>query len=67
VRVLNELLGVGLEFEALVGVVLAILAVVVWLVGLMLCLTIILIPLRVPVMKLGSRLLNLAGELMHSL
>jgi hypothetical protein len=65
--VLNELLGVGLEFEALVGVVLAILAVVVWLVGLMLCLTIILIPLRVPVMKLGSRLLNLAGELMHSL
>jgi Na+-transporting NADH:ubiquinone oxidoreductase subunit NqrB len=67
VRVLNELLGVGFGFEALLGVALGVLAVVVWLVGLILCLTIILIPLRAPVMKLGSRLLNLAGELMHPL
>ena len=51
--------------NGLLGVVLGIFAVVVWPVGLVLCVTIILIPLGIPVPKLGSRLLNVAGELMH--
>lgn len=37
----------------------------VWLVGMVLCVTVILIPLGIPVMKLGRRLLGVAGDLMH--
>jgi hypothetical protein len=47
------------------GVVLGIVAALVWLVGAVLCVTVILIPLGIPVMKLGSRLLSLAGDMMH--
>jgi hypothetical protein len=65
-RVLNGLLGVVLGIlGAVLGVVLGIVAGLVWLVGLVLCVTIILIPLGIPVVKLGSRLFSLAGDLMH--
>jgi hypothetical protein len=66
VQVLNRLLGVVLGIlGAVLGVVLGIVAALVWLVGAVLCVTVILIPLGIPVMKLGSRLLSLAGDMMH--
>jgi hypothetical protein len=37
----------------------------VWLVGIVLCVTVLLIPLGIPVVKLGGRLFTLAGHLMH--
>ena len=37
----------------------------VWLVGGVLCVTVILLPLGIPVLKLGRRLFTLAGQLMH--
>jgi hypothetical protein len=65
-RALNGLLGVVLGIlGAVAGVVLGIIASLVWIVGLVLCLTILLIPLGIPVMKLGRRLLGLSGDLMH--
>jgi hypothetical protein len=65
-HVLNRLLGVVLGIlGAVLGLVLGIVAALVWLVGGVLCVTIILIPLGLPVMKLGSRLFALAGDLMH--
>jgi hypothetical protein len=65
-QVLNRLVGVLLGIlGAVVGVLLGIVAGLVWLVGAVLCVTVILIPLGIPVMKLGSRLLSLAGDLMH--
>jgi hypothetical protein len=38
---------------------------VVWLLGAILCVTVLLIPLGMPVLKLGRRLFTLAGDLMH--
>lgn len=65
-QTLNGLLGVVLGIlGALLGVVLGIVAGLVWLVGLVLCVTVLLIPLGIPVMKLGGRLFTLAGDLMH--
>ena len=51
--------------NGLLGVVLGIVAGLVWVVGLVLCVTVLLIPVGIPVMKLGSRLFTLAGDLMH--
>ncbi|WP_172826387.1 hypothetical protein [Mycobacterium colombiense] len=51
--------------NALLGVVLGILGSMVWLLGLVLCVTVLLIPLGIPVMKLGGRLFTLVGDLMH--
>ena len=48
----------------MLGVVLGILAGVIWLVGIVLCVTVILLPLGIPVIKLGARLFTLAGDLM---
>ena len=45
--------------------ILGIVAAVVWLVGMVLCVTVILLPLGIPVTKLGRRLFTLAGDLMH--
>jgi ABC-type lipoprotein release transport system permease subunit len=65
-RVLNGLLGVVLGIVgAVLGVALGIVAAVVWLVGMVLCVTIILLPLGIPVTKLGRRLFTLAGDLMN--
>jgi hypothetical protein len=65
-RTLNGLLGVVLGIlGAVLGVVLGIVAGVVWLIGSVLCVTVLLIPLGIPVMKLGGRLFTLAGDLMH--
>jgi ABC-type lipoprotein release transport system permease subunit len=66
VQVLNRLLGVVLGIlGAVLGVVLGIVAALIWLVGAVLCVTVLLIPLGIPVMKLGSRLFSLAGDMMH--
>lgn len=59
---LDAVLGI---LTALLGTVLGILAGLLWLVGLVLCVTIILIPLGLPVMGLARRLFTLAGQLMH--
>lgn len=59
---LNVLLGI---VSAVLGVVLGIVAALVWLVGGVLCVTILLLPLGIPVMRLGSRLFGLSGQLMH--
>jgi len=65
-RVLNGLLGVVLGIlTAVLGVVLGFVAALVWLVGIVLCVTVILLPLGIPVTKLGSRLFTLAGDLLH--
>lgn len=65
-RVLNGLLGVVLGIlGAVLGVILGVVAALVWLVGIVLCATILLLPLGIPVTKLGSRLFQLAGDLMH--
>jgi hypothetical protein len=50
---------------AVLGVALGIVAAVVWLVGTVLCVTVILLPLGIPVTKLGRRLFILAGDLMN--
>jgi hypothetical protein len=66
-RVLNGLLGVVLGIlTAVLGVLLGIVAALVWLVGMVLCVTVILLPLGIPVTKLGSRLFTLAGDLLHT-
>ncbi|WP_433604268.1 hypothetical protein [Prescottella agglutinans] len=59
---LNAVLGI---VTALLGTVLGILAAVLWLVGAVLCVTLILIPLGIPVMKLAGRLFALSRKLMH--
>jgi len=59
---LNAVLGI---VTALLGTVLGLLASVLWLVGAVLCVTLILIPLGIPVMKLAGRLFALARQLMH--
>lgn len=65
-QVLNRLLGVVLGIlGAVLGMVLGVVAALVWLVGAVLCVTVLLIPLGIPVMKLGSRLFSLAGNMMH--
>ncbi len=65
-QVLNRLVGVLLGIlGAVLGVVLSVVAALVWVVGGVLCLTIILIPLGIPVLKLGTRLFSLAGDMMH--
>ncbi|MCV7223373.1 hypothetical protein [Mycolicibacterium elephantis] len=65
-QVLNRLVGVVLGIlGAVLGVVLGVVAALVWVVGGVLCVTIILIPLGIPVLKLGSRLFSLAGDMMH--
>ena len=65
-QVLNRLVGVLLGIlGAVLGVVLSVVAALVWVVGGVLCLTIILIPLGIPVLRLGSRLFSLAGDMMH--
>jgi hypothetical protein len=50
---------------AVVGVLLGVAASVVWLLGAILCVTVLLLPLGIPVMKLGRRLFTLSGDLMH--
>jgi hypothetical protein len=65
-RALNGLVNVVLGIlGALLGVVLGIVAALVWVVGGVLCVTVLLIPLGIPVMKLGTRLFALAGDLLH--
>ena len=65
-RSLHGLLSVVLGIVgALAGVVLSIVAGVVWLLGAILCVTVLLIPLGLPVLKLGRRLFTLSGDLMH--
>jgi len=65
-RALNGLLNVVLGLVSAVGgVLLGVVASVVWGLGFVLCLTVLLIPLGIPVMKLGGRLFALAGDLMH--
>ncbi|MFC0451343.1 hypothetical protein [Rhodococcus jostii] len=64
--ILRGLLGVVLGIlSAVLGTVLGILAGVLWLVGAVLCATVILLPLGIPVVKLATRLFSLAGQLMH--
>lgn len=55
---------VGL-LTAVLGTVVGLLAAVVWLVGALLCVTILLLPLGIPVVGLVNRLFGLAGQLMH--
>jgi hypothetical protein len=65
-RALHGLLTVMLGIVgAVVGVVLGVVAGVVWLVGAILCVTVLLLPLGLPVVKLGRRLFALAGDLMR--
>ncbi|OBH54665.1 hypothetical protein A5685_11635 [Mycobacterium colombiense] len=47
--------------NGLLGAVLGIPGAVIWLIGLLLCVTVLLIPLGKPVMKLGGRFSTLAG------
>ncbi|RZL81629.1 MAG: hypothetical protein EOP32_14305 [Rhodococcus sp. (in: high G+C Gram-positive bacteria)] len=64
--ILRGLLGVVLGIlSAVLGTVLGIVAGVLWLVGAVLCATVILLPLGIPVVKLANRLFTLAGQLMH--
>ncbi|WP_454198609.1 hypothetical protein [Nocardia sp. Marseille-Q1738] len=65
-RLLKGLLGVVLGIlTAVLGTVLGILAAVLWLVGALLCVTVILLPLGIPVVKLARRLFTLSGQLMR--
>ncbi|MDM7489371.1 MULTISPECIES: hypothetical protein [Rhodococcus] len=65
-KALRGLLDVVLGLlTAVLGTVLGIVAAVVWLVGGLLCVTIILIPLGIPVIRLAGRLFTLARQLMH--
>ncbi|WP_431955351.1 hypothetical protein [Nocardia lijiangensis] len=59
---LNLVLGL---LTAVLGTVLGLVAAVVWILGGVLCATILLIPLGLPVIRLGSRLFTLARQLMH--
>lgn len=59
---LNVVLGL---LTALLGTVLGIVAAVVMLLGAVLCVTILLIPLGIPVIRLSRRLFTLAGKMMH--
>ncbi|MBA8960569.1 hypothetical protein JOJ86_003860 [Rhodococcus percolatus] len=65
-RLLRGLLDVVLGIlTAILGTVLGIVAAVVWLVGGVLCVTVILLPLGLPVVRLARRLFTLARKLMH--
>lgn len=65
-KLLRGLGGVVLGIlTALLGTVLGILAAVLWLVGALLCVTVILIPLGIPVVRLANRLFGIARKLMH--
>ena len=65
-RSLHGLLSVVLGIAgAVAGAVLSVVAGVVWLLGAILCVTVLLIPLGLPVLKLGRRLFTLAGDLLH--
>jgi hypothetical protein len=65
-RLLKGLLGVVLGIvTSLLGTVLGILAAVVWLVGAVLCVTILLLPLGLPVVRLARRLFGLSRQLMR--
>ncbi|WP_433566932.1 hypothetical protein ACQP1O_18155 [Nocardia sp. CA-151230] len=59
---LNVVLGI---LTAVLGTVVGLLATVVWILGAVLCATILLIPLGLPVIRLGSRLFGAARQLMH--
>jgi hypothetical protein len=63
---LNGLLNVVLGLlTAVLGTVLGIVAALLMVVGAVLCVTLILIPLGIPVIKLSRRLFGLAGKMMH--
>jgi len=65
-RALSGLLDVVLGLlTALLGTVLGIVAAVVMLLGAVLCVTILLIPLGIPVIRFSRRLFTLAGKMMH--
>lgn len=65
-RLLKGLLGVVLGIlTSVLGTVLGILAAVVWLVGAVLCVTILLLPLGLPVVRLARRLFGLSRQLMR--
>lgn len=65
-RLLKGLLGVVVGLlTAVLGTVLGILAAVLWLVGALLCVTVILLPLGIPVVKLARRLFTLSRQLMR--
>ncbi len=58
-QVLNRLLGVVLGIlGAVLGVVLGVVAALVWLVGAVLCVTVILLPLGIPLLAVARRLLT---------
>ncbi|WP_067857045.1 hypothetical protein [Nocardia shimofusensis] len=57
---LNFVVGI---VTAVLGAVVGLLAAVVWILGGVLCATILLIPLGLPVIKLGSRLFGFARQL----
>ena len=59
---LNAVLGI---VTAVLGTVVGLLATVVWILGAVLCATILLIPLGLPVIKLGNRLFSAARQLMQ--
>ncbi|MGK8522604.1 hypothetical protein ACRS6B_14050 [Nocardia asteroides] len=63
---LKGLLGVVVGIlTAVLGTVLGLLAAVLWLVGGVLCVTVILLPLGLPVVKLARRLFGLSRQLMR--
>ena len=65
-RLLRGLLDVVLGIlTAILGTVLGIVAAVVWLVGGVLCVTVILLPLGLPVVRLARRLITRARKLMQ--
>lgn len=65
-QLLRGLLGPVLSVLAgVLGLVVGILAAVLWIVGAVLCVTVILLPLGIPIEKLARRLFALAGDLMH--
>ncbi|TQM33240.1 hypothetical protein [Nocardia bhagyanarayanae] len=65
-RLLKGLLDVVVGvLTAVLGTVVGILAAVVWLVGGVLCVTIILLPLGLPVVRLARRLFGLSRQLMR--
>jgi hypothetical protein len=65
-RLLKGLLGVVLGIvTSVLGTVLGILAAVVWLLGAVLCVTILLLPLGLPVVRLARRLFGLSRQLMR--
>ncbi|MFD6356450.1 hypothetical protein ACFROC_20495 [Nocardia tengchongensis] len=65
-RAIQGLLKVVLGIvTAVLGTVVGLLATVVWILGAVLCATILLIPLGLPVIKLANRLFGAARQLMH--